>query len=262
MNNREKLFRSVFVCLLFLILCVDAAAETVWGDLDARYANIPRIEYAGETWTLKNRITSILVLGAAKEVDKDETAQMKMELAYIVVIDDDAKTITPIEIENTVPIHMTGRKTLLRDVTAASDIFEMDDEELLDGINALLPDEGLVEHYFILNLDDLEAYDGEGAAMDDRQDVLKQRVKNFIVYAEGLSTHDQADLLAQLSESIASDLKSGAIVKIADKAERYEIMSTVHISGEHTVDQNGQEWTVVDEQKLLEVVILTFFEKQ
>ena len=52
MNNREKLFRSVFVCLLFLILCVDAAAETVWGDLDARYANIPRIEYAGETWTL------------------------------------------------------------------------------------------------------------------------------------------------------------------------------------------------------------------
>ena len=262
MNNREKLFRSVFVCLLFLILCVDAAAETVWGDLDARYANIPRIEYAGETWTLKNRITSILVLGAAKEVDKDEASQMKMELAYIVVIDDDAKIITPIEIENTVPIHMTGRKTLLRDASAASDILEMEDEELLDGINALLPDEGLVENYFILNLDDLEAYDGEGAAMDDRQDMLKQRVKNFIVYAEGLSTHDQADLLSQLSESIRSDLKSGAIVKIADKAERYEIMATVHISGEHTVDQNGQKWTDMDEQKLLEVVILTFFEKQ
>lgn len=66
MNNREKLFRSVFVCLLFLILCVDAAAETVRGDLDARYANIPRIEYAGETWTLKNRITSILVQALKK----------------------------------------------------------------------------------------------------------------------------------------------------------------------------------------------------
>lgn len=146
MNNREKLFRSVFVCLLFLILCVDAAAETVWGDLDARYANIPRIEYAGETWTLKNRITSILVLGAAKEVDKDGTAQMKMELAYIVVIDDDAKIITPIEIENTVPIHMTGRKTLLRDVTDASDIFEMEDEELLDA---------KIEDYILINMTDL-----------------------------------------------------------------------------------------------------------
>ena len=83
-----------------LLMGFCAAAETVRGDLEARFANEPRLEVDGIEYRMRNRLTSFLLIG----VDR-ETSEMTMGSVYdggqadflaLLVIDDDRDVIASI----------------------------------------------------------------------------------------------------------------------------------------------------------------------
>ena len=65
------------VWLLLLALCMAifapaAMAETVWGDMEARYANKPKLEYNGVQYRLKKRLTTIMLAGTDQGSEIEE----------------------------------------------------------------------------------------------------------------------------------------------------------------------------------------------
>ena len=96
----SKLRYKLMLILIFAVT-IGMAAEAEWGDLEARYANIPSITYDGETRRLKSRITSILLIGVdQREIEDTEEGKYRIggqaDFQMLVVIDDDEKTVTPI----------------------------------------------------------------------------------------------------------------------------------------------------------------------
>lgn len=93
--------------LLFLLLicfAVSAQAETMRGDLEARFANIPKIEHEGQVYRLRSRLTTILLMG----VDDQGTENPSLTNRYrsggqadfllLLVVDDMQKCIYPLQI--------------------------------------------------------------------------------------------------------------------------------------------------------------------
>lgn len=91
----------VFALIVFAGIS-SAGAETVWGDLEERYRGVPSIEYNGETLRLKSRITSILLMGIDQREISDEDGRYRVggqaDFQMLVIVDDDNKTITPVQI--------------------------------------------------------------------------------------------------------------------------------------------------------------------
>lgn len=106
MRNRVRVFLKRFAALavLMLLLTVNAAgAETVQGDLNARFANDPRIEYEGEEYHLRKRLTTVLLAGTDMGADSQGYSLGarnggQADFLLVLAIDDANQTITPIQI--------------------------------------------------------------------------------------------------------------------------------------------------------------------
>lgn len=104
-TDMKKLVRTVLGLALALAVLMGntACAETVWGDLNARYSDTPSIEYSDTTWRLRSRLTTILVMGTdhrdtAASAAGDYRSGGQADFQVLLVVDDAAKTITPIQI--------------------------------------------------------------------------------------------------------------------------------------------------------------------
>ena len=152
----KKLFQTGIALLLALcLLAVSACAETVRGDLSERFGDIPRIEYEGQSYALKNRITTVLAMG----IGKGEDDQALSDVNFMLVIDDNAKTFTVMEIppDTLVEFPMddgTHSNMRFQDVFALGADLDDGGVKMVRAMNTLLG-EDLVEHYL--------AFDAQGA---------------------------------------------------------------------------------------------------
>lgn len=95
-----------FYCLVFAFTCIfimnTAAAETVKGDLEARFADVT-LEYEGHKYRERSRVTTVLIAGIdRREYDEDDAVSYRnggqADYIMLLAIDDDRDTIQPIQI--------------------------------------------------------------------------------------------------------------------------------------------------------------------
>jgi len=115
-EDQVKLKRYITAFIIFLVCGVAIACLVGWlinnrgnlpeprGDLSSRYEPTPTIEYKGEQYQLKSGITTILVLGTDKYSDEiaSETSFRnggQADFILVIVIDDEAQTVTAIPID-------------------------------------------------------------------------------------------------------------------------------------------------------------------
>ena len=127
-------------------------------------------------------------------------------------------------------------------------------------VNAMLPLEP-VQHYLSLDSDALTAYDPGDTDGLTAAEIFKSRLKILKAQAETYSTDQLNDLFYELSDYIVTDMKSGAIMKIIDKADRYEIFSSIHVPGEYVMEDDAAVAFIPDEAALNEIVIDAFLEE-
>ena len=161
--------------LTALLLCVEmicgAAAETVWGDLDARFGNVPSIEYEGTTYRLRSRLTTILLAGVDRHGEAEPAAGARSggqaDFLLLLVIDDNRGTVTPLQInrdtmaEITV-LNVTGqpsgtRKAQLCLAYSFGDGGAKSCELLSEAVSRYLMDTP-INHYFSMGMDGIAAF--------------------------------------------------------------------------------------------------------
>ena len=98
---RFQLMLTVLLAMVLFVACAEALGETVVGDVDARL-NAGKMEYKGENYRFKKRITSVLVIGTDQMEGEmsftDYRSGGQADFLVLLVIDDNAETVTPIQI--------------------------------------------------------------------------------------------------------------------------------------------------------------------
>jgi len=177
--------RFIPALILAVILMTGwAGAETVWGDLEERYRDVPSIEYNGEKLRLNGRVTSILLMGIDQREITDGEEQYRVggqaDFQMLIVVNDDNKTITPIQInrDSMVEIdvlNITGQKSGTRTsqiclAHSFGDGKELSCELAVTAASRLLLDTP-IDHYLSMRLDGIaqlnDAIGGVEVTLDD-----------------------------------------------------------------------------------------------
>lgn len=160
-----------FLLLFFCVFGTYAQAETVWGDLDARFAEVPTVEYQGQSYRLRSRLTTILLLGVDRRQDQESAAGEyrsggQADFQLLLVVDDNRKTIQPLQINRdtmteitvlSVVGHPSGSRTAQICLAHGyGDGREQSCALAVEAVEGLLLDTP-VDCYFAMNLDGISA---------------------------------------------------------------------------------------------------------
>lgn len=256
---------TALVILLTVCFAAGAAAESERGDLSGRFDDESTLTYNDTAYRARSRMTSMLVFCVTGE-------EQEPGLAAAVVIDDALKTIQAVQIDmRTLLAGKDGEEDLTlgeRFANESEDLFEEDEQDpmtkaataLLDALNERMPSP-LLQHYFVLNIDGLEQFDGK--TLDDYENDnlaarMKARLKDVMSVADSASSSDMLEMLDKMSGSLWTDMKSGALVKVASTAEKYEILPTIIPEG--TLNEDETE-IVPDENACYEMMVKVFYEE-
>ena len=167
---RQRIMSILAVLLCAGLFCC-TSAETVWGDLDARFGNVPSIEYEGVTCRLRTRLTTILLSGIDQRGETNSALGARSggqaDFLLVLVIDDNRGTVTPLQInrdtmaEITV-LSITGQPTGTRIAQLClahgfGDGGEQSCELLSQAVSGYLLDTP-VDHYFSMRMDGIAAF--------------------------------------------------------------------------------------------------------
>ena len=220
---RKRRFLAAIMIML-LALSQIAFAEQEYIDLEDRFSYKETYEYCGETYYLKNRVNTTLVLCANLSEDV-QSGVGSAELILLLPVDDDSKTISPIQFEgNMLASWLEGEdqaKTLSQ-LFAEAESTEAACERLVEALNELFPS-AVIEHYAVLDLRGLPVLDGvENDEVNVTGEALIERMKAIKRQIEQDGDINVNALLKDMSGYIITDMKSGAMMKVVDKADRYE----------------------------------------
>lgn len=254
----KKKLLTVLMCLLVCAaMCAGAVGETS-ADLAARFQE-DTVERDGETYRLRKRLSSTLVV-CTEAIDGVATPGFMC----ILTTEDNEKVISVVYLDTRV---LSGD-----DVPATlSEVFvnalpdadaKAAGAKLLETVNGLIGTP-LVEDYLVFDIAGLDTIEGlpecDVTGLDSI-DSMKARLKNAKTYAEALPSDDLTDLISAMSEYLATEMKSGALVKIADKAERYQINPSIHLEGEPVEDMTGAEYIPLEDGVLFDALFDIFYE--
>lgn len=249
---------GALVCAL-TILGTGALAETVRGDLSERFGMDTVLELEGVDYRLRKRMTSALVIC----VEHDETDALYIGYMGVLSADDHTKTFSLVELQPNLALLVGDDYASLEATFAVEEEMEICGLLTLQQVNALLSQE-VVENYVVFDMAGLAQI--EGLPEVDLTGVepggeTKQRLKGVLAHVENFSTSELANLMNELSDYLETDMKSGTMMKLMDKAERYEILPTVHITGEPVTDEDGEEYLLIGADELNAILIGAFLEE-
>lgn len=256
---RKTLMKLCVVLLIIGMIAGRAGAETERGDLQERFGNVLKIEYDGVSYQMRNRLTTLLGMA----ISTDKQGVRRADFAVLLVVDDNRKTMTVIEISPDTLVQVSSFEKEQEWNMRFADAYAMGDApdenclRMLQEANELLGQEALIEHYLAFDMEGVKVIGGEETAQGDTKTQLRA-LKDMLMQ---MSTEDISDTYSLLGDYIITDLKSGAVVKIIDKADRYEILPTQVLPGIET--NAGEAGTVIlpDEGEILKTVIGAFFEE-
>ena len=260
--NTMKRILSLLLCLLALTL--PACAEDARSDLQKRFGGQATFTHDGASYAPKKRISALLL--AACQDDE-------LLLSYVIVVDDDLDRIALISLPPETVVPAMSSLTLAQlyarhfpPQDAGVPQAEADSIVLLDAVNALLP-EPLIESRLVLDCAGLSLLDGGGNADPalPRAEQAKQRMKVLYRDAQGLSSSEQMKLFDALSAYLATNAKTGALMKLADKAGRYDVLPTLPLPGANAALQEGAPEAappfIADEAALTALAIEYFYDE-
>lgn len=220
---RHNRFLAVLLALL-LMVCQTAFAEQAYVNLEERFGDVPTYEHEGSTYYLKSRVSTVLVMCANLAQDASEGIG-SAELILLLPIDDDAKRISPIQFDGGLIagwLETQESQQTLNELFAASADAHAGAVKLVDTLNALFP-EPPIEHYAMLDLRGLPQLDGiANDEVNTSGEALVERLRAIKNQAEQSGSGDLNSMLNSMSGYIITDMKSGAMMKVVDKADRYD----------------------------------------
>ena len=244
---KKPFARSWAILMLLLYLTAGMAlGESGRGDLEERFDDVPRMEYDGKTYYLRDRMTTILVAG----ILPDEVGVPRTDFAALFAIDDNEKRITPIYINGATMVEVEGHRLPLREVYALG---EDPDENLLRmaaAVNGVLGVE-LIDDYMGVDLDGISAVTELGRIEGD----ARQRLHLLRLALEAMPSKQLNELYGALSEYLVTDMKSGAVMRALDKSERYEVADTADLP---VISRDGE--LLPDEAAVRELTAGVFYE--
>lgn len=254
-NKLIRVWLSLMLVLSMLAVC--AGAETVRGDLSERFSDIPRIEYEGQVYALKKRVTAVLAMG----IGKNDAGKARVDVNFMLIIDDNEKTFSVIEIPCDTLVQVTGEdgnpwNMRFQDVYALGENPDAGGLKMVEILNGILGDDR-VEHYL--------AFDAEGAAVLDADlsgiADTKERLKAMMTLVEEMDSDQLNDTYGLLGDYIVTDMKSGAVMKIIDKMDRYEVLPRMVLPGASYKANDGGTLYVADANEILKLCVNAFYEE-
>lgn len=239
--------------MLALALCLltgAALGESGRGDLEERFSDIPRVEYGGEIYYLRDRLTVILVAG----VMPDDAGVPRTDFAAVFIIDDNEKRITPIYIDGATLVASGEEQMPLREVYALGEDPDASMLRLAEALDSVLG-ASLITDYMGVDLDGISAVTELGKIEGD----ARQRLHLLRAALEVMPAKQLNELYGRMSKYLITDMKSGAVMRAIDKSDRYEIAETVDLPVLSDGGEDGQPRP--DEKAIRELVIGTFYEK-
>jgi len=250
-------YLAVLMLVLFLVTTTIGIAETVEGDLTDRYKNEIIVEDDGVSYRLKRRATFALIIC----VDKSNTEEFNGYFG-ILAVDDNDKSISLIELDSNVTTSSEMGSYRLSDAYIMGEDMQGGSLLVLELVNRVLP-YAVIDHYIVFNMDGLSVLN-EFSDFDIIQfsnaTNTKEKLRYAKNYIENLPSEQLSKLFEYMSEYIKSDLKSGAIMKIADKAEKYEKKPTLYFTESAVCDSAAGEYIYLDADELNKMFINVFCE--
>lgn len=247
---RRALGRCLILVLALSLLAGAAMGETVRGDLTERFANIPQIEYGGETYYQRSRLTSLMVTGILPD-EKDGAP--RTDFVAVFAIDDNEKRITPIYIDGQTTVEIEGESLPLREVYALGEDPDENCLRMVDTVNGLLGGE-LLEDYMAIDLDGITAV----AAFSQLEGNTRERLHLLRLILEKIPSKQLNKMYGEISDYVVTDMKSGAVMRVLDKTDRYEIAETVDLPV--LPAQAEGDPILPDAERILEMVIGVFYD--
>ena len=269
MIGKRTMVRRVFLWVLTVLFCLSTPAlaeATERGNLSERFDDIVAMEYNGVTYRIRNRITVALVMGTVGG-SSDETGTDFAEMMYLLVIDDDQKIYTPIRISSDALVDWggSGLSPETGEVQLRA-LYSMGADEnvgcglIVQKLNEILGDE-LIGSYAALDLDRLTVLDGIEPGEEYVEEEYKERLRAIKAKAESSSTDEVNAMFNALSGYIVTDMKSGALMKIVDKVDRYDGQPTIPLPVVEEVMDDGQVRVTIDAEAVLPAVLDAFYEE-
>lgn len=250
-------------------MCLNAAALgeiTGRGDLSERFGDVAVIMDGGIAYRVRSRISTVLVMGTVCEQDPEAPEESTAELMYLLVLDDDTKTYTPVRLNSAMRVQWPGNESQpageiqLRELYAKGENPNEGCELIVQALNGILPDE-LVSSYAALDLERLTVIDGIEPGDVYVEEEYKGRLHAIKEQAEQSTTDEVNEMFNALSGYIVTDMKSGALMKIADKVDRYDGRPTVPLPVIEEILQDGTIRVGLDEAALLPTILDVFYEE-
>lgn len=224
----KRIISLLLILLMLLSLC--HAEENAQADLQARFGGQATLEYNGTSYAVKKRNTTMMICACQDG---------RLQLCYLLAVDDNALRMVPIRLSIGAAGEAFGGKSLshvylLNQPPEDESISQADADamRLLSAVNQLFP-EPLIESYLLINAEGLNQFDGgwEDDPALPADENLKNRIKAIGKAAMNASSSEQMDMVEKMSPYLVTDVKTGTLVKIADKAKRYEIVETQWFPG-------------------------------
>lgn len=257
----NRLFKlCVAVALLAALLAGAAVAETVRGDLSERFSDIPSLEHNGKAYSLRGRLTTVLLMGIVPDAALGRDVS---DFTALIVIDDNEKRITPVRIDGNTLVELPGggQKMRLREVYGLGEDRDENGLRMIQAVNGLLGFE-LVTDYLGFELEGASMIPGYAPVAGDAETQLRALKADL----EQRSTEELNDLYATLGDYIVTDMKSGAVMKVGDKSQRYEMPPSVALPlmplPEAEQPETADAAREIDPDAVRELVIGTFFEER
>lgn len=167
------LLQRIFLLVIAVVLIgtFSAFAETVQGDLEARFADEPSLDYEGNTYRLRRRLTTVLIAGTDMGAGSQGYALGarnggQADFLLLLVVDDEEKRITPVQINRDTMTEITilnvmgdvsgTREAQICLAHSFGDGGETSCELLTSAVSNYLKDTP-VDHYFVMQLDGISA---------------------------------------------------------------------------------------------------------
>jgi len=195
-------------------------------------------------------------------IDADANGAKSANFARLLAVDDAQKTFTMLDIPADALVQVESDDGNDLWYMRYGDVFALDAEpedkcqRLLNAVNRLFGHE-LVEDYI--------AFDLEGAPVltggEELVGTTREKLHVLREIVDEMTTEELNDTYAQLGDHIITGMKSGAVMKIIDKADRYERLETILYPGYTVPTTNNGPVQVADAQRLKALMLELFFEE-
>lgn len=264
LKRKRNILVFLMICMMLIVSSgIAGIAETVEGDLADRYQNEIALEHNGVNYRLKRRATFALVICL------DNASEEAFDGYFgILSVDDNAKNISVVELDSRVAATVESEMYRLSDAYLSGADMHEGSQMVITLLNQVLPFE-ILEHYIVFDMDGLDVLsENSDFDSDEYENAVntKEKLRFAKNYIETLPSEQLSELFDHASGYIKSDLKSGAIMKLADKAEKYERVPTLYLTEaltESTVDRSEDEYISLDDlddSEMTELLIDVFFE--